>query len=112
MMALLVIGVGLGAAIALWHRERMREVEEQVRAEMETKMERQRKVYLAAEVRLYDEIVELMGQIAALENGEKRALTDAYQRGRMETRREMSDGERFVKAYERQRVFLAMKGVC
>ena len=112
MIAILLIGTALGAVIALWHRERMLEVEEQVRAEMSRKMELERKLHVREVMRLYDEIVELMAQIAAIESGEQRALTDAYQRGRSETRRELSESSNFVKTYENQRVFLTMKGGC
>ena len=112
MTILLVIGIGLGAAVALWHRERMREVEERVRTEMQKKIELERKLHMRDEMRLYDEIVDLMAQLAAVETGEQKALAAAYQQGRRETRREMNASDAFIKSYERQRVYLAMKGGC
>ena len=110
MMAILVIGIGLGAAIALWHRERMAEVEEQVRGEMQRKIDMLNKMHARDEIRLYDEIMDLQEELAKFQTGEQKALNAAYQRGRKDTRQEMTESDRWIAAYEKQRVHCMLRG--
>lgn len=108
MFIILVIGIGLGALICAWHRERLLEVEERVRAEMQEKINEERKLHVRDEIRLYDEIMELNAQLAAAKRTEETARKNAFLQGRKDAQREMTDSASFGKSYETQRIHYAL----
>ena len=108
MFVILVMGIGIGALLCAWHRERLREVEQQTMEEMMVKIDTLKKLHYREEMRLYDEIMNLTAQLARVEQQGLKSQSAAYKTGRLEGQREVRTGTRLAKAYETQRMYYAL----
>ena len=98
--------------IFTYHRERVKEAEQAVRAEYESTIKAERRLHMRDILRLYDEIMELQAELAAADSKATQKAAESYRRGRDDKLAEITESDRFIKAYENQcvRMALAVKG--
>ena len=104
----MILAVIAGVVLCAFHRARIRETEQKVREELEGQIKSERKLHMRDILRLYEEIMELQAELAAAGIKADKAVAESYNRGRLDKMQEMTESDRFIKAYDRQRVKLAL----
>lgn len=99
-MTAIILGVLAGVLLYAYHRERLKEVEQATREELEERLRQERRLHAKDLMRLLQEMAELQADMAT-----------EYQRGRADQRHEMQETGSFVKAFEGQRVHYALREV-
>ena len=102
----IVLSLIAGIVLVAFHRARVREAEEAVRREMTARLRAEQRAHQRLTSALLDDILQLcMERDAASQKAE-----EGYQRGRCDQQRESNDTTTWIKAYETQRVHLALRG--
>jgi len=105
----MILAVTAGIVLCAFHRARIRETENEVRKGYEEQIKAERKLHMRDILRLYEEIMELQAELAAAGSKASKAAAESYNRGRLDKLQELTESDRFIRAYEKQRVRLALR---
>ena len=107
-MLMAVLACIVCALIFAYHTARVKEAEQAVRQEYEATIKAERRLHMRDILRLYDEIMELQAELAAADSKASKEAAESYRRGRVDKLAEITESERFIRSYDRQRVHFAL----